>query len=196
MRNAVWAELLLKLAMPPERASATAGDLAEGPAGTFRFWVSVLQTTAACCWTTITANRRRIGGLAGQVLLKCIGLQFRFTLLLFGTILVTAIVKNITGLTWVLWLPGVVEAGARGMVLPFLLGRWISQREPQNAMAAIVAFYGAMLLLSALSWAMGWSFVAPSGIRMEVWTMLLPIPGFAFTLVGAARERWNALQAG
>jgi hypothetical protein len=87
-----------------------------------------------------------------------------------------------------LWLPGVMEAIGRGIVLPYMLGRWIGQRDPRNAVAAIVAFYGAMLLLPVLSLAMGWSFVAPSGIRMDVWSMFLPLPGFAFTLIGAARS--------
>lgn len=190
MRSVMFAQLLLSLAMSPERASSTAGDLVEASTGALRFWAAVLETTAASCWKTITTNPRETGKLTRGLLLKFVGLQLWFTMLLFGVILVAAIGKNTTGLQWMLWLPGVMEAVGRGIVLPYILGRWISQREPRNA-AAIVAFYGAMLLLSVLSLAMNWSFVAPSGIRIDVWTMLLPLPGFAFTLIGAARERWN-----
>jgi hypothetical protein len=195
LRSVRFAELLLTLVMSPERAASTAGDLTEASKSPFRFWVAVLETTAASCWKTITTNPRQIGELSGRVFLKFVRLQLWFTMLLFGAILATLIVKNTAGATWMLWLPGAMELIGRSVLLPYMLGRWISQREPRYAVAASVTFYGAMLLLSVLSLVMGWSFVAPSGIRMEVWTMLLPLPGFAFTLIGAVRQSWNELQA-
>ncbi|MEO5926551.1 MAG: hypothetical protein ABIR70_22225 [Bryobacteraceae bacterium] len=190
------AEAILSLVVPQKRASATIGDIEESSKDAFGFWVAVTQTTITSLWMALAADPRETGKLTGRVFLRYLRLQVLFTFVLMGAVIVTAIARNMFGQTWILWLPGAIEMVGRGVWLPYLLGRWGAQQKPQTVAVPVLAFFAMLSLSCVISLAMGLSFVAPSGIKIQVWQMLLPMPGFLFALIGAARERHAGARPG
>ena len=195
MRNAHLAEWILSLVTPPERASATVGDLLEdrAHAGALRFWSAVLVTTLSLLWQDVAASPLRMARLAA------LGLLLQWLLSVgeaIGFWLFYAVFRN----NW----PTLVATGVLVLLAQFQVGRVLAKRSPGRELAPCVATTLLAVTIPPLIVLLSRGRATfPTGQLVRdavygpwpIFAVLSSIPPLLVLLAGAARVRRQRLSA-
>ena len=174
MRKAAFAEIVLALVMPPERAAATAGDLLESSRGPLSFLIALARTALGAIFEQMSL------GTAAKAFFLTTGMNIAGRLLV-GTTLVAA-GRLVPGLAWMGPLVGISFLFVAPVIVGRLAAGWMPGREMAVWMTAVavVLLAAPLTLLSTFPWFIGAFLVTPAG--------LLPM------LVGVLRARRRNLR--
>jgi hypothetical protein len=149
MRKEYLAEVVISLVTSHERAVSIVGDILEDneTRGACRFWLCVVQTGLSQLWQQISAAPFALAGAA----IGSMFVTFGFTLLFVVSFVVIELIVvlfflmafNLGPPSWMWRWP---EALAFHLLVPFLVGRWISQRYPGRE-AAVSLSWGTLYVV-------------------------------------------------
>jgi hypothetical protein len=150
MPNLRFAEFLLSLVMPAERAPAVAGDLAESASGSFGLWLAVLRTLLSTALHQLRAAPMTVlrGALYVQVVNMAAGAVVSIAEVV-GVFVLLSVTRRMEST-----MPYMVAGDAlNGLLVAFFLGRYMLRRYGSNAIGVWVgAMVVRLLLLSVLGW--------------------------------------------
>jgi hypothetical protein len=139
------AEWILSLTTTSERASAAAGDLAEGAAtrGWLWFWLSLARATASFVFRAWADHPLRIAALVfGAYLLQLVFFQVTLMVMFVGEILAVVFTKLSESSPDPTTSYVVVQliTFAANLLCTFQVGRWVTRRAPSLELAVCVSF--------------------------------------------------------
>ena len=173
MSSLVFAEWILSLVMPRQRAAATVGDLVESANGPMNLWVWVLRAFFGSLFRQAFAPAQ-MAIVAKDFVLTAAGLSVRYALQFLFPVVVLYLVID----AWPQWAPvgaiarlfGTLLSIAITLVVPWKTGRIVAERHPGKELPGFVAICAAALALNALSGALGtpWNSI----LSKEPWVLL------------------------
>jgi hypothetical protein len=167
-----FAERVLMLVAPPERAMAVIGDFAEHGEAGLRLWGLVLRVAGAMLWKAIAEQRGRmaclavVGSLMQAVFFAPLAVFVFFLVLVAvacGALLRGEATVSMNLIAYVLLVCIVVPA-------PWLAGRWVARRAPGRELAPCLA----VAFLHAIGFTVVYAIYGNQLVLINGWTGIVP----------------------
>jgi hypothetical protein len=156
--NFAFAEWVLSLVMPRERAAAIVGDLAESALAPVAVWLAVLRAFFGSLFQQLLTPAQMVS-VAGDMVWITLSLTLRYAVPFLFPILILYVVVDavprLAPLGGLAGLFGAIMAIAITLVVPWKTGRIVAERNPGRELPAFVAMCAAGLALMATVEAVG-----------------------------------------